>query len=237
MNWFYIMYAYRSTVWKSVFLLHPDCTKILSMLGTGYFLKINSQQEEPMWPSVFNHEKCWHEQNTKKRRCKISLNKKWFDKECRYKRHELRKLSNQKHRNPLNSTLRKEYRNVLKQYKNLWNIRETNTIAIRSVNLKIRSKIRTAFGTVSSQWTTLWRKPTPLQFLKEKWMSHFQSLHSNEQQEAIIDELQNAKDITTRSHFLDYLITESEIRTAAGNLKNNKSSFSEKSKTKWSNLA
>ena len=55
----YIMYAYRTTVWKSVFLLHPDCTyltrtKILSMLGTGHFLKINSQQEKPMWPSVLN---------------------------------------------------------------------------------------------------------------------------------------------------------------------------------------
>ena len=42
------MYAYRSTVWKSIlFLLHPEYTyltrmKILSMLGTGYFLKINS---------------------------------------------------------------------------------------------------------------------------------------------------------------------------------------------------
>ena len=69
---------------------------------------------------------------------------------------------------------------------------------------------------------------------EEKWMSHFQSLHTNEplneQQEAIIDELQNAKDITTRSHSLDYLITESEIRTAAGKLKNNKSSFSHKIK-------
>ena len=69
---------------------------------------------------------------------------------------------------------------------------------------------------------------------EEKWMSHFQSLHSNEplneQQEAIIDELQNSKDITTRSHSFDYLITESEIRTAAGKLKNNKSSFSDKIK-------
>ena len=40
-------------------ILHPDCTcltktKILSMLGTGSFLKINSQQENPMCPSVVN---------------------------------------------------------------------------------------------------------------------------------------------------------------------------------------
>ena len=45
MNWFYTVYAYLSTVWKYVFLLHPDCTyltrtKTLSMLGTGYLLKI-----------------------------------------------------------------------------------------------------------------------------------------------------------------------------------------------------
>ena len=42
-----------------IYILHPDCTyltktKILSMLGTGSFLKINSQQENPMCPSVVN---------------------------------------------------------------------------------------------------------------------------------------------------------------------------------------
>ena len=69
---------------------------------------------------------------------------------------------------------------------------------------------------------------------EEKWMSHLQSLHSNEplneQQEAVIDELQNSKDIPTRSHSLDYLIAESEIRTAAGKLKNNKSFFRQNQK-------
>ena len=63
--------------------------------------------------------RCLKIKTAKKRRCKISSNKKWFDKECRHKRHELRKLSNQKHRDPLNSTLREEYHNFLKQYKNL----------------------------------------------------------------------------------------------------------------------
>ena len=46
-------------------------------------------------------------------------NKKWFDKECRLKRHELRKLSNEKHRDPLNTTLREKYHIVLQQYKKL----------------------------------------------------------------------------------------------------------------------
>ena len=35
------------------------------------------------------------------KRVQSSSNKKWFDKECRFKRHELRKLANQKHRDPL----------------------------------------------------------------------------------------------------------------------------------------
>ena len=47
------------------------------------------------------------------------LNKKWFDKECRFKRHELRKWSNKKHKDPLNANLRREYYMVLTQYKNL----------------------------------------------------------------------------------------------------------------------
>ena len=63
--------------------------------------------------------RCLKIKTAKKRRCKISLNKKWFDKECRYKRHERRKRSNQKHRDPLNNTLREEHHNVLQQYKNL----------------------------------------------------------------------------------------------------------------------
>ena len=57
----------------------------------------------------------------KHKRVQLSTNKKWFDKECRLKRHELRKLANKKHRDPLNVILREEYHTVLKQYKNLLN--------------------------------------------------------------------------------------------------------------------
>ena len=69
---------------------------------------------------------------------------------------------------------------------------------------------------------------------EENWMSHFQSLHSNEplnlHQEAVVNELRSLEDATTHSHSLDYLITELEIRTAAKKLKNNKSPFSDKIK-------
>ena len=55
----------------------------------------------------------------KKTRRKINnvANKKWYDKECRFKRHELRKLANQKHRDPTNLAIRKAYHTALKTYK------------------------------------------------------------------------------------------------------------------------
>jgi len=69
---------------------------------------------------------------------------------------------------------------------------------------------------------------------EENWMSHFQSLHSNEplnlHQEAVINELRSLEDATTHLHSLDHLITELEIRTAAKKRKNNKSPFSDKIK-------
>ena len=67
----------------------------------------------------------------KHKRVQLSTNKKWFDKECRLKRHELRKLANQKHRDPLNVIIREEYHTVLKQYKNLLNNKRMNTTITR----------------------------------------------------------------------------------------------------------
>ena len=60
--------------------------------------------------------RCLKIKTIKKRHNKISSSKKWFDKECRLKRHELRKLANLKHRDPLDITLREKYHSVLKQY-------------------------------------------------------------------------------------------------------------------------
>ena len=61
-----------------------------------------------------------------KRRSKINnvANKKWFDKDCRLKRHHLRKLANQKHRNPTNTEIRNEYHTALKDYKNTLQIKK-----------------------------------------------------------------------------------------------------------------
>ena len=56
----------------------------------------------------------------KKYRNKASnvCNKKWFDKECRLQIHSVRRLANQKHRDPLNTEIRDKYHATLKIYKN-----------------------------------------------------------------------------------------------------------------------
>ena len=55
---------------------------------------------------------------------KLLSNKKWFDKECRFKKLELRKISNQKHRDPLNANLREQYHDTLKALKKLLNMKK-----------------------------------------------------------------------------------------------------------------
>jgi ribosomal protein L19E len=48
---------------------------------------------------------------------KNTANKKWFDKECRIKRHQLRKIANKKHIDPSNNEIRNLYHSTLKDYK------------------------------------------------------------------------------------------------------------------------
>jgi predicted nuclease with TOPRIM domain len=43
--------------------------------------------------------------------------KKWFDEECRIKRHQLRKVANQKHRDPNNNEIRISYHTALRDEK------------------------------------------------------------------------------------------------------------------------
>ena len=171
----------------------------------------------------------------RKRHIKIS-NKKWFDKECRLKRHELRKIANLKHRDPLNTTLREEYHFVLKQYKSLLTQKKNQYYHTQL------TKLETAVDDPNSRnfWNCLKSMDDSVKenilppVSEENWMSHFQTLHSNEplnsHQEAIISELRTLENAPAQSNSLNGLITELEIYTAAKKLKNNKSPFSDKLK-------
>ena len=181
--------------------------------------------------------RCLKIKTTKKRRHKISFNKKWFDKECRLKRHELRKLANEKHRDPLNFTLREEYHTVLRQYKDLLNHKKNEFVNYRLLELENTvddSDNKRFWNCLKSMDDTIKETSVP-PVTEENWMSHFQSLHSNEplnpHQEMITNQLQNLEqELTPQTQALDYLINETEIRIAVKKLKNNKSAFSDKIK-------
>jgi len=106
----------------------------------------------------------------------------------------LRTLAKLKHRDPLNVTLREGYHTVLKQYKSL---------LTRKKNENYQSKISELKSTVdNSDSRNFWNclksmedseKETSIPPISEEnWMSHFQSLHSNEppnlHQEAVIND-------------------------------------------------
>ena len=151
-------------------------------------------------------------------------------------RHELRKIANLKHRDPLNTTLREEYHFVLKQYKSLLTQKKNQYYHTQL------TKLETAVDDPNSRnfWNCLKSMDDSVKenilppVSEENWMSHFQTLHSNEplnsHQEAIISELRTLENAPAQSNSLNGLITELEIYTAAKKLKNNKSPFSDKLK-------
>ena len=70
------------------------------------------------------------------KRIKSLSNKKWFDKECRLKRHELRKLANKKHQDPLNTIIREQYHDTLAQYKKLLNSKKNDYLNAKIFELE-----------------------------------------------------------------------------------------------------
>ena len=151
-----------------------------------------------------------------------------------FKRHELRKLANQKHRDPLNAILREEYHAVLKQYKTLLN-NKTNEYYNNKIseleNTTFNSDQKHFWNCLKSMDDSVKQKVTP-EISEENWLRHFQSLHSNDllnpDQQNIVNELRKQQDSNMQSRPLDYPITELEIRTAVKKLKNNKSPYSDK---------
>ena len=155
------------------------------------------------------------------KRIKKSSNKKWFDCECRLKRHELRKVSNEKHRDPLNSEVRERYHKTLNDYKKL-------------LDTKKKQK------NITTQWTSFksWQGVI-LELFKfdernsqqkcscpisgESWLHHFKSLPSidptnSTHEHEIHRELNSLEHEKEQFTHFDYEITEREIRQAGGEI-------------------
>ena len=165
-----------------------------------------------------------------RKRIKSLSNKKWFDKECRLKRHELRKLANKKHQDPLNTTIREQYHDTLAQYKKLLNSKKNDYY-----NAKISELEKTADN---SDAKTFWqclksmddtRKGEDVPSISKE---NFHNLYSNEPlnpaQQNIFNELRQNECHGQHSRPTDFMITERKIRKASEKLKNNKSPFPDK---------
>ena len=162
-----------------------------------------------------------------RKRIKATANKKWFDRECRLKRHELRKVSNQKHRDPFNSEIREKFHKTLTDYKKLLDSKRRAFQTEKSLKLdELGLNPNNA-----SFWNCL--KSMDDTIVEETWLNHFQSLHSKDprtsiQQQEIYNELQSLEKEKEQLNYLDHTITEQEIRQAAKKLKNEKSPFVDK---------
>ena len=109
----------------------------------------------------------------KKIRKKITnvANKKWFDKDCRIKRHQVRKLANQKHRDPINLEVRNAYHAALKTYKEILHLKKA-TASGNDPNLFWKT-LNNATGDLKSNNNSS-NSPKP-----DQWLKHFEKLHSN----------------------------------------------------------
>ena len=160
-----------------------------------------------------------------RKRIKSLSNKKWFDKECRLKRHELRKLANKKHQDPLNTIIREQYHDTLAQYKKLLNSKKNDYYNAKISELEKtadNSDAKTFWQCLKSMDDTRKGEDVP-SISEENWLQYFHNLHSNEPlnptQQNICNELRQNECYGQHSRPLDFMITEREIRKAAEKLK------------------
>ena len=175
----------------------------------------------------------------KKTRRKIDnvMNKKCFDKECRFRQHELRKLANQKHRNPTNLTIREQYHNALKIYKETLKTKRN-----RFQNDKLNELEKAAKENPDSFWKTLQNssddvindttnKTTPK---GEDLLNHFSKLHDShklsKEHEEIIENLRNREKFRHQNNTLDAEVSESELMKVVKKMKTKKAAYSDKIK-------
>ena len=114
------------------------------------------------------------------KRIKKSSNKKWFDCECRLKRHELRKVSNEKHRDPLNSEVRERYHKTLNDYKKLLDTKKREFHKEKTLQLDelAINPDKAPFCNCSNSMNDTLNENIPTPISEESWLDHFKSLHS-----------------------------------------------------------
>ena len=134
----------------------------------------------------------------------------------------------------MNTTIREQYHGTLAQNKKLLNCTKKDYHNAKISELEKtadNSDAKTFWQCLKSMDDTRKGKDVP-SISEENWLQYFHNRHSNEPlhpaQQNICNELRQNECHGQHSRPLDFLITEREIRKAAGKLKNNKSPFSDK---------
>ena len=134
-------------------------------------------------------------------------------------------MSNEKHRDPLNATLREKYDIVLQQYKKLLAHKRNEYYNNKLSELEDNVQFGKFWNCLKSMDGTIKYKDTP-PIAEENWMNYFQCLHSNKpltsKQQKVVNELRTREDVLMQSRPLDYFITEAEISKAARKKKKKK---------------
>ena len=107
--------------------MHPFKTKgyLRNQVREGIYISWAVPKDNKLRVRALPDRRQTSESKTHKRIKSLS-NKKWFDEECRLKRHEWQKLANKKHRDPLNTTIREQYDHTLAQYKKILNSKKND---------------------------------------------------------------------------------------------------------------
>ena len=181
--------------------------------------------------------KCLKIKKSKLRR-KITnvVQKKWFDKECRIKRHHLRKLSNLKHNDPTNTELRKTYHDALKSYKETLQMKQKEFH-----NNKIDELEKASQSNFNLFWKILKNSSDDFDTdtnsknnapKETEWFSHFGKLHCEHQlskeQEEIVEKFKQIENSKNLLNGLDTEITVEEIINAAKKIKSKKAAYSDR---------
>ena len=159
-----------------------------------------------------------------------NANKKWFDKECRLKRHEVRKRSNIKHDNPMDCAVREEYHSILKEYKTLlkskrkaYRDQKLRDLESTDSNPELFGKI---LNIIPDNVTEKVLPPVP----PAMWMKHFNNLHqspsaNNHTNTNVLEKLTRLEESVMERNEFDFDISDKEILDSTKKLKNKKSSY------------
>lgn len=176
--------------------------------------------------SIFHHLALLSNLKISEQKHKQINNNKWFDIECKNLRKTLRRLSNQKHRDPDNQNIRLQYDDVLKQYK--YTLKTKKEQHTKNQLCEIEESLES--NRFWEKWNTINKNQKDELALQDgnTWTNHFRDLYSNITKNSDQNNIYNKwktleSALKKNQNPLDYPITEQELTETIQSVKTKKS--------------